>query len=66
MHAALRDLRKLVLAIPLPWQVACRAVLRARQPLDVVRVTAVLWLGLVLWLTWVGVHGMGEWFAQLL
>jgi hypothetical protein len=40
MHAALRDLRELVLAIPLPWQVACR-VLRARQPLEVVGVMAV-------------------------
>jgi hypothetical protein len=41
MHAALRDLRELVLAVPLPWQVACRAVLRARQPLEMIGVTAV-------------------------
>jgi hypothetical protein len=41
MHAALHDLRALVLAIPLPWQTACRAVLRARQPLETVWVTSV-------------------------
>jgi hypothetical protein len=41
MHAALHDLRELVLAIPLPWQTACRDVLRARQPLETVGVTAV-------------------------
>ena len=41
MQAALQDLRALVLAIPLPWQTASREVLRARQPLQTIGVTAV-------------------------